>query len=451
MQEVNCVKDGDYCILKKDEDMIVIQVESGDKTKRFKKQTVQISSLIGKVYGQWVEIKNSAFVDGKSPDEIVNEICKKNDNGDAVVGDNRNLVANNDNQQLSDQEIAQMKNNGMSGEEIIRELLNNSGTYDTKTAYSQEKYVKKKISKHIQCFQILEASPVNLCESFSLKGNFKAGRIREDTLSYIMYHIDIRGSVGVMENCNGLILGNVLRASTPNVKIYNVTYGGEQPTYTNILAPERKTDTTKIIKQEMIEQEMIEQEIIEQEPIKQEPMICEDSKSSKSKSELKYGFTNVKFSDNCLPPVDSLVVVSDVNPNITVPKLFPSLKKSGSFVVYSQYLDRLAKLFNSMWKSKAVVFTDIIEPFTRTIQVLPNRTHPNVTMDSNAGYILFGIKVGEIQSDEPIDSQPTKSLKKKATQTTPSDVDENRDLKEEIKQEIKEELMEEVKEEQTTN
>ena len=46
--------------------------------------------------------------------------------------------------QKNHERINQMKEEGKGGKEIIEELLKNSETYDGKTVYSQEKYVKKK-------------------------------------------------------------------------------------------------------------------------------------------------------------------------------------------------------------------------------------------------------------------------------------------------------------------
>ncbi|BFU18777.1 eukaryotic initiation factor 3, gamma subunit, putative [Entamoeba histolytica HM-1:IMSS-B] len=367
---------GDYCILKRDEIMTIVEVKEGVK-KRFAKKEVQVDSLIGKSFGQWVEVKDNIFVDGKSPDELVAEFCI---NDGTITKDNRNLQDSNSNQQLTDQQIVEMKQNGLSGEEIIKELLSHSDTYEGKTAFSQEKYIKKKIGKHVATFQILEASPINVCDYYNLKGNFKAGRVREDMLSYIMFHSDLRESVGIMENCNGLILGSVLRAVTPNVKVYTVKYSGEQYSLATVLAPHFSESPTDDCQKYSVQEKLLH-------------------------------YTSFKYNVDVLPQVNSLIIVTDVEPFETVKTLFPSLKKSGSLVVYCQYLDKLARLFDYLWKKKCIVYADVIEPFTRTIQVLPNRTHPNVLMDSNGGYLLYGIKVGEISSSEPQGLQEEKEIK----------------------------------------
>nr|KAG5700895.1 hypothetical protein BaRGS_012302 [Batillaria attramentaria] len=68
--------------------------------------------------------------------------------GDQLVGkDNRNLVASEENQKLSQEEIMKMKGEGLSGQEIVGKLVEQSETFKTKTEFSQEKYIKKKKKK----------------------------------------------------------------------------------------------------------------------------------------------------------------------------------------------------------------------------------------------------------------------------------------------------------------
>ena len=267
-----------------------------------------------------------------------------------------------------------MKEEGKAGKEIIQELLKNSENYDGKTVYSQEKYVKKKISKHVKMYQILEVTPITLCDHQNTKGAFKAGRIREDMLSYILFHSDLRGKIAVMENCNGMILGSVLRAVSDDTEVYSVTRGGEQMGLVPMLARKRKIEDI-------------------------------EGESKNARNERELGYKTIRFGIDELPKVNCLIVVSDMNPFDSLKVLYKSLTLSGTVVIYSQYLDKLAKMYDFMFKSKAVVYCDVFEPFTRTMQVLPNRTHPLVSLDSNAGYMLYGIKVGELKYDNDLSDE----------------------------------------------
>lgn len=75
--------------------------------------------------------------------------------------DNRNLFDTNTIQKVSNQEIEKPKEEGLwikaiktriiclgiKGEEIIKKLVTNSETFETKTKFSQEKYLRKKRQK----------------------------------------------------------------------------------------------------------------------------------------------------------------------------------------------------------------------------------------------------------------------------------------------------------------
>ena len=389
VSETGVVQPNDFIILKKDEEnMVIIQATPTEETRRFAKKTAKVKTLIGKRYGEWVEMSEGEFVSSKSPSELIAAFADTKDT-QVITKDNRNLNDNNQSQQLTAEQITAMKKEGKSGEEGIKAIVSNSNTYDTKTVYSQEKYIKKKISKHVCSYQILPANPYNVCLEQNIKSASRAGRIREDTLSFILFHIDIRSSVCVLDSTNGLILGSILRATTSDVDVYNLRVGGSQVGLVKILANNRKQEHDKEHKDEVDEKEE-KQVIVKIEPEIYEKMTPEEKRQARldrkkilnqrqSKLEKSYGYKEIDYEkvEEEMPLVDSLVVVSDIDPNMSVMKLFNKLKNSGTFIIYSQYLQRLGTLYDKLWRNKCIVFSDIIEPFSRTIQVLPNRTHPS--------------------------------------------------------------------------
>ena len=67
---------------------------------------------------------------------------------DAIpVTDNRNLHDNSDNQKISRDDIIEMREQGVSGENIIDKLIEHSATFKDKTDFAQQKYIKKKKTK----------------------------------------------------------------------------------------------------------------------------------------------------------------------------------------------------------------------------------------------------------------------------------------------------------------
>jgi len=70
--------------------------------------------------------------------------------------DNRDLVDKNTAQKLSQEDINKMKASGASGQDIIAKLVQSSTTFSQKTAYSQQKYLKKKQRKYITRFRLCQ-------------------------------------------------------------------------------------------------------------------------------------------------------------------------------------------------------------------------------------------------------------------------------------------------------
>lgn len=64
--------------------------------------------------------------------------------------DNRNLVQDSDTQALKQDDIAKLRESGSSTSEIVGTIIENSKTFNSKTEYSQEKYLKKKEKKYFE-------------------------------------------------------------------------------------------------------------------------------------------------------------------------------------------------------------------------------------------------------------------------------------------------------------
>ncbi len=108
---------------------------------RFK---TKLDNLIGQPSGYQYEIKNQQLF-------MKNDMVKDID-AVQIKNDNRNLVDTPANQKLSREQIedlkANMKNDDMTGAELVDKLIENSASFSSKTEYSQEKYIKKKKEKY---------------------------------------------------------------------------------------------------------------------------------------------------------------------------------------------------------------------------------------------------------------------------------------------------------------
>eukprot|EP00658_Telonema_sp_P-2_P005183 TRINITY_DN11948_c0_g1_i1.p1 TRINITY_DN11948_c0_g1~~TRINITY_DN11948_c0_g1_i1.p1 ORF type:complete len:228 (-),score=72.20 TRINITY_DN11948_c0_g1_i1:148-831(-) len=91
-------------------------------------------------------------------------------------------------------------------------------------------------------------------------------------------------------------------------------------------------------------------------------------------------------------PVDTLIIAGLDDDIITATlDLLPFLSLCGNLVVYSTYLEPLTRLFALIRND--TISIKITETWYRSQQVLPQRTHPQVNMNTAGGYLLTAMKV----------------------------------------------------------
>ncbi|KAF6204843.1 hypothetical protein GE061_019006 [Apolygus lucorum] len=93
---------------------------------------------------------------------------------------------------------------------------------------------------------------------------------------------------------------------------------------------------------------------------------------------------------------DGLIIACRQFPLNIIEKFLPYLKPSRQFVVYSLSREPLVQLYSELYKTKLkkeVIGLHIYENWLRSHQILPDRTHPDVTMSSSGGHILVGTKI----------------------------------------------------------
>jgi tRNA (adenine-N(1)-)-methyltransferase non-catalytic subunit len=83
-----------------------------------------------------------------------------------VKGDNRNITDDTTKQLVQEAEINEMRARGADGREIIDSLIQNSSTFNSKTQFSKEKWLKKKMQKYMVTFEVKEAGYMELCDLY---------------------------------------------------------------------------------------------------------------------------------------------------------------------------------------------------------------------------------------------------------------------------------------------
>ncbi|THD25805.1 tRNA (Adenine(58)-N(1))-methyltransferase non-catalytic subunit TRM6 [Fasciola hepatica] len=95
---------------------------------------------------------------------------------------------------------------------------------------------------------------------------------------------------------------------------------------------------------------------------------------------------------NAKPP-DALIIATRFHPVDLTLILMQFLPSGRPIVVYSQFLQPLVDLYNAIKQRGGVTHLRLTDTWFRTIQVLPERTHPEVTMTSSGGYLLTAYTV----------------------------------------------------------
>lgn len=113
----------------------------------------------------------------------------------------------------------------------------------------------------------------------------------------------------------------------------------------------------------------------------------EDEKSQKWKVD------NKRACDLMKEKFDSLIVVSRDHPLNIVKELLQFMKPSRPVVVFNLSKELLMEMYVELKTLSTVNNIHLTSNWMRNYQILPNRTHPEVQMNGNSGYILRGYTV----------------------------------------------------------
>ena len=110
---------------------------------------------------------------------------------------------------------------------------------------------------------------------------------------------------------------------------------------------------------------------------------------------------------------DSLIVACNYDPTHTLLTLLPYLEASSPFVVFYEYLESLVECFREIQRLGLAINLRLTDTWMREYQILPNRSHPNMNMSQNGGFILTGVKLCPIHGKNEIDDEIVKNFRKR--------------------------------------
>lgn len=206
------VEDGDWVLLLlSGGERRLTRVRRGAKLSAGKHHAL-MDPLIGAPFGANFRIEPSGLVrDSRTVEEIsasVGDACA--DMAAAQPGaSNAELVDDSTAQRLGEADIRRMKEAGTHGADLIKAIASNSSTFAGKTAFSQDKYLRKKAKKHMPFLTVGKPSPLSICDMYMNKQPDKLMMMRRDSLALMLALSNVQPGSRclVVESTLGLLTG----------------------------------------------------------------------------------------------------------------------------------------------------------------------------------------------------------------------------------------------------
>ncbi|XP_067900471.1 tRNA (adenine(58)-N(1))-methyltransferase non-catalytic subunit TRM6 [Heterodontus francisci] len=437
------VTEGDHVVLKREEVLKAVQVHRGRKI-IFEKQWFYLDNAIGQQYGTTFEVSGGGAL------QLLKAKTEKvaKETNEAGI-DNRNIIDDGKSQKLSRDDIEALKDQGLKGQDIVQHLIENSTTFRDKTGFAQEKYIKKKKKKYEAFVTILKPTARIMAMMYHSREPGKICYIRYDTLAQMLTLGNIHAGckVIVAETCAGLVLGAIMerlggfgsvihmypgsmpiRAAMENFgfpkSFYNHLYDFPINKLNSLLSGGFSAEKETLQKQTevVVEKDNGSQQSTQQDDgmLSGETMMdnnqsgeteaidvaCEETENKEKNADRKSNVEERKSKqEDRLKKLqaaaavlqernaDGLIIASRLYPSPLLLCLLEFVAPSRPFVIYCQYKEPLLVCYSNLRERGGVVNLRLSETWLRGYQVLPNRTHPKLTMSGGGGYILTGITV----------------------------------------------------------
>lgn len=402
MPYADTIKENDWVVLESSDGKRVLGHLVKNASARIGKRKRKIGALLGCNWGDNFAVRNGDFL------ERVGEVVEQDVPQEAEMTTTRNnqdLDDTTENQKLRQEAILQLKEQGVEGEDLVRTVVNNSSTFEKKTPFSQEKYLKRKRAKFDLRVRVMRPTALTLCETYFERSPEKTLHLRPDALAILLGYAGIRSGCRalVYENCTGLVTGAVAERLGGIGRILNVFAGTTPPGTEVIRMLNLDTDNARTIVQTPIE---IFGTLQDDQPEDKEPLRYvskEDAEAARSGTEhtpsarraeaialrSKRGMVKSWINDGC----DSLIVATRYDVVQVFDVLLKHVAPSGCFAAYCMHLQDAADLHYALQLSKMAVRVELNEVTLINHQILPGRSHPAMTDSATGGYIVSGIRI----------------------------------------------------------
>ncbi|CDK29673.1 unnamed protein product [Kuraishia capsulata CBS 1993] len=303
-------------------------------------------------------------------------------------------------QKLSNADIEEMKKQGSSGQigqAIIDKIIQGHDSFEKKTVFSQQKYLKRKQQKFLRRFTIDYLGASQVLQYYYGKDPGRVLDLSEESLGIMMNYANIMpgGNYLLVDETGGVILYAMLERMQGKGRV-TVVHENEHPNHivlnNSIFSAEAVDDMVKTInilnffEPEVVVpwKELPEEEIEEYKPSKKQTYF----RRKKRALELQTVVEIVKKGN-----FDGMIYASTLSPSTAVPRFIEKIGGSRPIVVYSPYIEVVSELSHTVSKDLRVLAPSIIATRVRPYQTIPGRIHPLMSMRGGGGYVFWGTRV----------------------------------------------------------
>lgn len=408
-------------------DHVIVQRQSYTKLHKLQKHgtialggfIIELDNVIGCKYFDTFEMQLQPCTKKFYTLEKVQEVTTvKNLNIEQCGVDNRNISDADDTQQLTKEDIDELKEKDASSTEIVEKLITNSKTFALKTEYSQEKYLKKKEKKYFEYVQIRKPTIRILAQMFYRQSPSKILGVRIDDLSQILTYANVQSCGDYVlydSGTSGLITAAIMNAigSGTTGRLVHMHPGDEcqKNAFVAMQFPEEQAKRCINVNLYSVlrcfyqnKSSFSDSETKKCQTDSSVSNDCETGNSSDRKRKLnddssepvkkkpRWQYENENACRVLQNKVDGLIIVSKDHPVNIVKELEYFLKGNRNVVVFSVIREPLQDVYVYMKTRSDYININLSTNFMRQYQVLPDRTHPQVNMNSG-GYLLSAYKL----------------------------------------------------------
>uniref|UniRef100_A0A4W6E0G3 tRNA (adenine(58)-N(1))-methyltransferase non-catalytic subunit TRM6 n=1 Tax=Lates calcarifer TaxID=8187 RepID=A0A4W6E0G3_LATCA len=399
------IKEGDYVVLKRGDIYKAMQIQPRKKV-IFEKQWFFLDNAVGQLYSTTFEI-----VSGGNLQPQKHKDAESASDAKEAGTDNRNIVDDGKSQKLTRDDIETLKEQGLKGQEIIQQLVENSSTFRVKTEYAQDKYIKKKKKKYESTVTILKPSCRILAMMYHGREPGKICHLRYDTLAQMLTLANIHAGskVLVFETCAGLVLGAVMERMGGYGSVIQMYPGGGPvragvesfgfPAHFHDMLHEFPICHVNALLAGTLDTTAKDanagRTCLFYKKKKKKMFIAYSKLAQEKKVKLEEKRRKLAAAAALLEGrnADGLVIASRFHPCPVLMGLLKFLSPSRPFVVFSQYKEPLIECYTKLKEHGGAVNLRLTDTWLRHYQVLPNRTHPLLLMSGGGGYVLSGTTI----------------------------------------------------------